>query len=113
MTEATKQKKQKQLLGAINLGNFLQNILPKTGNYIVRNLLFKRLRKKILGENLRFLISGGAMINERYLKVLNGLGYAVHNGYGLTESGIISVELSKYPRFRNKLTVGKPFKIVQ
>jgi long-subunit acyl-CoA synthetase (AMP-forming) len=76
-------------------------------------LFFKNIRKEILGNDLIFLISGGAAINKKYLSVLNGLGYAIHNGYGLTESGIVSVELSKYVKYRNLETVGKPFKNIQ
>jgi long-subunit acyl-CoA synthetase (AMP-forming) len=71
--------------------------------------MFKKVREQALGNTLVFLISGGALINEKYLRMLNGLGYSIHNGYGLTESGIVSVELSKKANKRNLTSVGIPF----
>jgi long-subunit acyl-CoA synthetase (AMP-forming) len=90
----------------------LQNISPKIGNKIACNILFKNVRQQVFGTDLKFLISGGAQINTKYLEFLNGIGYSIHNGYGLTESGIVSVELSKYPKHRNLPSVGKPFKLI-
>ncbi|MDR0674898.1 MAG: AMP-binding protein [Mycoplasmataceae bacterium] len=111
--EAKKLNKMHQLQKAIKLSNFLQNISPTIGIKIARSFLFGKVRKRVLGNSLQFCISGGAQINKKYLQCLNGIGYSIHNGYGLTESGIVSVELSKYARYRNRETVGKPFNIVQ
>ncbi|MDR1234593.1 MAG: AMP-binding protein [Mycoplasmataceae bacterium] len=112
-TEAKKLQQYNKLCRAIKMSNCLQNLFPNWGVKIARNLLFKKIREKVFGTQLQFLISGGATINKDYLKTLNGLGYSIHNGYGLTESGIVSVELSKYVKYRNHTTVGKPFKVIQ
>jgi long-subunit acyl-CoA synthetase (AMP-forming)/acyl carrier protein len=44
---------------------------------------------------------------------MNGLGYPLHQGYGMTETGIVSVELSNRANKRNLLSVGKPFKNIK
>jgi long-subunit acyl-CoA synthetase (AMP-forming) len=63
-----------------------------------------------LGNSLTFCINGGASINKQTTQLMNGLGYCMHQGYGMTETGIVSVELSKYACKRNASTLGKPFK---
>jgi long-subunit acyl-CoA synthetase (AMP-forming) len=49
-------------------------------------------------------------MNKQTTQLMNGLGYCMHHGYGMTETGIVSVELSKYAYKRNAPTLGKPFK---
>ena len=39
---------------------------------------------------------------------MNGLGYGMHNGYGMTETGILSVELSRRAKWRLSGGVGEP-----
>ena len=39
---------------------------------------------------------------------MNGLGYGMHNGYGMTETGILSVELSRRAKWRLSGGVGQP-----
>ena len=65
-----------------------------------------------MGEKLTFLISGGGFIAPHTLEVLNGLGYSIYAGYGLTECGVLSVELSRKAQFRNGTSTGKIFKNV-
>ena len=108
-TEVAKQGKTKAFNKAINFSNKIQNALPLIGATVARGIIFRKVRRQLLGEKLRFLISGGGFIQPRTLEVLNGLGYSIHNGYGLTECGIVSVELSKKPKFRNEGKVGKIF----
>ncbi|GHU33892.1 hypothetical protein FACS1894166_10420 [Bacilli bacterium] len=43
---------------------------------------------------MKFIISGGGFIEKETLNILNGIGYKVHNGYGLSEAGIIAVDLN-------------------
>ena len=107
--EVAKQGKTKSFNKAIDFSNKLQNALPLIGATIARGIIFRKVRRQLLGEKLRFLISGGGFIQPRTLEVLNGLGYSIHNGYGLTECGIVSVELSKKPDQRNEGKVGKIF----
>lgn len=70
---------------------------------------FKEVRQKTLGPNLSFLISGGAHISEQTLRIMQGLGYPIHNGYGLTECGILSINLSKKVNCLCSQSVGLPF----
>lgn len=104
--EVAKQGKTKSFNKAINFSNKLQNVLPLIGATVARGIIFRKVRRQLLGEKLRFLISGGGFIQPRTLEVLNGLGYSIHNGYGLTECGILSVELARKPKFRNEGTAG-------
>ena len=107
--EVAKQGKTKTFNRAIRFSNGLQNVFPLFGATVARGILFKKVRRQLLGEKPRFLISGGGFIPPRTLEVLNGLGYSIHNGYGLTECGILSVELEKKPKYRNDAKVGKIF----
>lgn len=70
----------------------------------IRNII----KKKILGKYIRFCIAGGSALSKETLKTINGLDYPLYNGYGMTEIGITSVELSPNVDQRNKDSVGKP-----
>ena len=98
---------------AIKFSNKLQNIFPLLGPVFVRKVLFKKVRRQLMGEKLAFLISGGGFISPRTLEVLNGLGYSIYAGYGLTECGVICVELSRKSKFRNGTSTGKIFSNVK
>lgn len=67
------------------------------------------VREKIFGESIRFLISGGGAISKEALAFFNGIGYFFVNGYGMTEAGITSVEISTNPAERVLGAVGLPF----
>jgi acyl carrier protein len=47
------------------------------------------------------------------MELFNGIGYALHNGYGMSEIGITSVELRDKPKERNCNSVGRPMKSVE
>lgn len=66
------------------------------------------IQNKILGTHIKFLITGGASISKDTMKLINGLGYELHNGFGMTEIGITSVDLSKDVKTRNSGSIGKP-----
>ena len=107
--EVAKQGKTEKFNKAIRFSNKLQNIFPLLGPVIVRNLIFKKIRRQLMGERLTFLISGGGFIAPRTLEVLNGLGYSIYAGYGLTECGVLCVELSRKSKFRCSTSTGKIF----
>ena len=111
--EVSKQGKTEKFNKAIRFSNKLQNIFPLLGPVIVRNIIFKKVRRQLMGEKLAFLISGGGFIAPRTLEVLNGLGYSIYAGYGLTECGVICVELSRNAKFRNGTSTGKIFSNVK
>ena len=111
--EVEKQGKTEKFNKAIKFSNKLQNIFPLLGPIFVRRVLFKKVRRQLMGEKLAFLISGGGFISPRTLEVLNGLGYSIYAGYGLTECGVICVELSRNAKFRNGTSTGKIFSNVK
>lgn len=71
--------------------------------------LFKPVRDKIFGESICFLISGGSAISSEILTFFNSIGYHLANGYGMSEIGIASVELSAKFKDLTDCSVGKPF----
>lgn len=71
------------------------------------------LRERLLGSSVRCLITGGGRILPESLTLLNGLGYAIHNGFGMTESGIVSVDLSSDPMHLSAGSVGTPFSTIE
>lgn len=79
----------------------------------VAKLAFKKIRENTFGESIRFLISGGSMISPETLAFFNGLGYPIANGYGMTEAGITSLELSQKRKIRNTASIGAPFAFTQ
>lgn len=70
---------------------------------------FKEVRENIFGESVRFMISGGSAISVEVLSFFNGIGYHLVNGYGMTEIGITSVEISKNRKCIVGGSVGRPF----
>ena len=107
--EVAKENKTAAFNRLIKFSNGLQDLFPHIGPKIARGILFKKIRRQLLGEKMMFLISGGGFISPRTLEVLNGLGYSIYNGYGLTECGVLSVELSRKPKYRNTAKCGKIF----
>lgn len=66
-------------------------------------------QKKTLGKHIRFCISGGGFLSPKTASVINGLGFPLYNGFGMTEIGITSVEQSIRVEQRMKCSIGKPF----
>lgn len=71
--------------------------------------LMREVRESLFGDSIRFLISGGSAVSDETLRFFNGIGYHLANGYGMTEIGITSVELSGRASVRNTASVGAPF----
>ena len=72
-------------------------------------IIQKTIQKNLLGTKIRFCISGGGYLNGATQTVINGIGYPLYNGYGMTEIGITSVELSPVVETRLKGSIGIPF----
>lgn len=113
VAEAKKQGKEDKLRKGVRLSNKIQNICPKLGLFIARKILFKDIRDQIFGNSVCFCISGGGFLSDEAVEILNGIGYSMHVGYGMTETGITAVELSEKPKDRNLNTVGIPLKGVE
>ncbi len=67
------------------------------------------VRAKILGNSVEWCISGGGYLQKSTLYSINGLGYRLANGYGMTELGVASVETSHDNEDLLKGSIGKPF----
>ena len=76
---------------------------------IIIKKAFAEIRQNIFGDSIVFLISGGSAISPEVLKFFNGIGYHMANGYGATEIGITSFELSMKSNDRITGSIGKPF----
>ena len=69
---------------------------------------FGEIRENLFGESICFLITGGSAIRPEVIEFFNAIGYRLADGYGMTEIGITSVELSDDPRVLNSCSVGRP-----
>lgn len=67
------------------------------------------LQNKLFGKQVEFCISGGGYLLPKTSSMINGLGYPLNNGYGMTEIGVTSVEQSKKVERRLLGSIGKPF----
>lgn len=88
-------------------------IVRKTKSMKLGAKLFKEVREKIFGESICFLITGGSSISPEILTFFNSIGYHLANGYGMSEVGITSVELSSKFNNLTDCSVGKPFSHVE
>lgn len=73
----------------------------------------KTIQKLILGSKIRYCISGGGFLSQETVTTINSLGYPLCNGYGMTEIGVTSVELSENVSDRLKCSIGKPLHEVE
>ena len=87
----------------------LQKTLGNPGRKFVQNNLFKKYLDQILGRSFGFCVTGGTAISEDTLRIINGLGYPLVNGYGSTEIGITSFSNTKKIKSRLMTTIGNPF----
>ncbi len=89
--QAKKKKKDKLLRTLIVASNTLLKI-----KIDMRKILFSSVRNSF-GGKLEFIISGGALIQNKYIKGFRELGIQVLNGYGITEcSPVLSVNRNFY-----------------
>lgn len=72
-------------------------------------LIEKYAKKLLLGEKVKFCISGGGYLSPKTSEIINNIGYPLHNGFGMTELGVTSVDLSNEIETRLKCSVGRPF----
>lgn len=71
------------------------------------------MQKQLLGTDIRLMITGGGHVPAETLQILNAVGYPLHNGFGMTECGVIAVELSLDPFQRIKGSIGFPFSLTE
>lgn len=106
------EKTKKKLKKGIKISQFIQNINPKFGLWLSKKMM-RDIQNQVFGDTIRFLISGGGYIAPTTLTLINGIGYPLYNGYGMSEIGITSVELRRKNKYRNVASIGKPFPTVK
>ena len=104
--KARGEKTQKKFEKGLKLSDTLAKI-PGIGPALCRRL-FRELRENLFGDSVVFTISGGSFIRPETLRLFNAMGYYLCNGYGMSEIGITSVELSPKAERRNSASVGTP-----
>ncbi|HPX93386.1 MAG TPA: aminotransferase class I/II-fold pyridoxal phosphate-dependent enzyme [Bacillota bacterium] len=70
--------------------------------------MLQMIREQLVGNELYIAVSGGGYILPETLRILNGLGYYLVNGYGMTEIGIYSVVNTEVLADRLDGNVGAP-----
>lgn len=109
------------LLGVPKLLNALyEETLSKINSAWWTRLLYKfapgllksKVKKKLAGEQFRFITSGGAPLNPETAKGLRDLGIGVMEGYGLTETSPV-LTFTRDPFTDNTGSVGLPLPSVE
>ncbi len=106
------EKKYNKLQRGLKITTTLQNIFPNTGNELSKWIM-REVTDRIFGRSVMFCINGGSYLKDSALQLINGIGYSLHNGYGMSEIGITSVELRKKAKYRNQNSIGRPFDSVE
>ncbi len=106
------EKQLKRLQRGIKFTTKLQNIAPNLGAFAAKGIT-RQVTDKLFGRSVMFCISGGSYLRDSALCLLNGIGYSLHNGYGMSEVGITSVELRKKPSALCENSIGRPFDSVE
>ncbi len=106
------QGKEEKFRRGLKLATRIQNISPYLGARLAK-VIMGEVTKQLFGSSVQFCISGGSYLRASALELVNSLGYPLHNGFGMSELGITSVELRKTPKERNENSVGRPFHCVE
>ncbi len=74
--------------------------------------LFSKVRKQVFGENLRFFVGGGALLDVELQRYYAALGVPMYQGYGLSEaSPVISSNTPDRHRFGSSGILVKPMEL--
>lgn len=106
------EKKEKKLRSGLKLMTALQNLCPRIGPEIAK-WATREVTDRLFGRSVMFCISGGSYLRDSAMELMNGIGYSMHNGFGMSEIGITSVELRRRPKHRNLNSIGHPFTAVE
>jgi len=106
------EKKLSKFHSGIKFCTLLQNLFPRLGMTISQKIM-REVTDQLFGHSVKFCITGGSYIRQSALELINGLGYNLHNGYGMSEIGITSVDLRMKPKHKNQNSIGQPFSSVE
>ncbi|MCR5348824.1 MAG: AMP-binding protein [Bacilli bacterium] len=84
-------------------------ISRREAGFAASKLALHAFQKKVLGKRVRYCISGGGFLSPKTQALVNGIGYNLYNGFGMTEVGIACVEQSPRVEQRMKGSIGAPF----
>ena len=112
LKKAEEQGKTEKLQKGIKICTAIQNISPYFGATLSKKIM-SSITDNLFGRSVMFCISGGSFLKESALQLFNGIGYPLHNGYGMSEIGIGSVELRDKPKYRNQGFIGRPFQNIE
>jgi long-chain acyl-CoA synthetase len=97
---------------ARNYNPFKKKLLFKLRWKVADILVYRKLRA-VLGGNVKCIISGGAAIQEKMLRFMNGIGILTLEGYGLSETSPV-IAVNRHPlELQRYGTVGKPMPNVE
>ena len=102
------QSEDKQKLLEKMIGYNLKEIEFKDAGLGANPIVNDKVKKMLLGNKVKYCISGGGYLSYETLRTINGLGYPLYNGYGMTEIGVTSVELSQDVKQRLLGQIGHP-----
>ena len=106
------QGKEEKFRRGLKICTKLQNIFPYLGARLAKRIM-REVTSQLFGPSVQFCISGGSYLRSSAIELINGLGYPLHNGFGMSEIGITSVELRSRPKERNLNSIGRPFDSVE
>lgn len=75
--------------------------------------LFRSINQNLFGDSLEIMLIGGSHTPYDNLRTINALGYMVSLGFGLTEVGLTSIELSYNIKSRMTGSVGYPIHVFE
>ena len=107
------QSEDKQRLLEKMIAYNLKEIEFKDAGLAANPIVADKVKKMLLGNKVKYCISGGGYLSNETLRTINGLGYPLYNGYGMTEIGVTSVELSSDVRKRLLGQIGHPLHNVE
>ncbi|MCK4246683.1 AMP-binding protein, partial [Candidatus Bipolaricaulota bacterium] len=74
-----------------------KSLIKKTINRLSPTLMGKLLTRKLFGKDFRFLVCGGAPLNNEVAKGLRRMGIGMLEGYGLTETSPVLAMCEQFP----------------
>ena len=107
------QSEDKQRLLEKMIAYNLKEIEFKDAGLAANPIVADKVKKMLLGNKVKYCISGGGYLSNETLRTINGLGYPLYNGYGMTEIGVTSVELSQDVKQRLLGQIGHPLHNVE
>lgn len=104
---------QLKLNAAINVSLYLQRRLGAKGRRIANSTLLDSVQENLLGPDVQQLISGGGHVLPETLRIINGVGYSLMCGFGMTECGITGVVTADDLELKLSNSIGGAFYLAE